>query len=280
MRPILLRYDEVHLVGPSITGGKGWNFARLDRYGFPVPRGGVLSAEVYHAIAARPSVSGLVGDLAGVPAAEADRETVRRRLAAVRKAFEQENLPEEAVVQLDDFLTDEGLAAVPLAVRSSASAEDEASSSFAGIHESVLNVTGLEAIRDAIRRCYASLWTPQALAYRRHRQIADADFGCAVLICQMVASPGGISPRAAGVAFSCDPQTGRRDLVAINAAPGLGDALMRGSLSPAAVYRPPFRDALADRATARRLHRPAAGPDRRSGARAGAARRARPLGAG
>src|SRR5262245_26850073 len=150
MRPIFLRYGEVHSLGPAVTGGKGWNLARLDRYGFPVPRGGVLSAEVYRAIVARPAVSGLCGDLAGVPAAEAESETVRRQLTALREAFEQEDLPEEALAQLDDFLTDEGLAAVPLAVRSSASAEDGASASFAGIHDSVLNVTGLEAILDAI----------------------------------------------------------------------------------------------------------------------------------
>jgi pyruvate,water dikinase len=82
----LLTYAEAHAAGPTIAGGKGWNLARLDRYGFPVPRGGVLSAEVYHAIVARPSVTEMIGELARGPAEEIDSEVVRGQLLAVREA--------------------------------------------------------------------------------------------------------------------------------------------------------------------------------------------------
>jgi pyruvate,water dikinase len=232
MGRILLTYAEAQAAGPKVAGGKGWNLGRLNRYGFPVPRGGVLSTEVYHEIIARPGVSRLIEALECPTAEAVETESVCQRLEAIREAYEQAMLPEEAVVQLDNFLRQEDLDTTSVAVRSSAAAEDGAAASFAGIHESVLNVTGVEAILSAVRRCFASLWTPRALAYRRRLGIADSDCGCAAVICQMIASPGGGPPRAAGVVFSCDPRTGRQDLVVINAAPGLGDALVRGAVSP------------------------------------------------
>ncbi len=74
-------------------------------------------------------------------------------------------------------------------------------------------MTGRQAILQAIKGCYASLWTPHALAYRRKMGLADEAVACAVLICAMIIGPGHLPPIAAGVAFSCDPRTGQRDRV-------------------------------------------------------------------
>src|SRR5262249_42931702 len=134
--------------------------------------------------------------------------------------------------RLRSFLEDAGLADRPLAVRSSATAEDGAAASFAGIHRSVLNVRGIEATLAAVKGCYASLWTPQALAYRRRFGLSADEVACAVVVCAMVAQPDGSPPRSAGGAFSCDPRTGNRCQVVINAGRGLGDAVVAGAVNP------------------------------------------------
>jgi phosphoenolpyruvate synthase/pyruvate phosphate dikinase len=86
-------------------------------------------------------------------------------------------------------------------VRSSATAEDSAAASFAGVHASFLGVKGLEGVLRAIRGCYASLWTPRAVAYRRHQGLADDAVDCAVVICALVTGPEQSPPVAAGWPF-------------------------------------------------------------------------------
>ena len=165
------------MAGPAVCGGKGYNLARLARYGFRVPRGGVLPV--------------------GAP------------LSAIRAGIERL-----------------GLIHAKVAVRSSATAEDSARASFAGIHRSFLNVSGIDAIEQAAQGCIDSLQTPEAIAYRRRMGFRDEEVRCAVVICEMVEA------RAAGVAFSCDPAGGRRDLIVIDAAEGLGDAVVSGRVNP------------------------------------------------
>lgn len=85
-----------------------------------------------------------------------------------------------------------------MAVRSSASAEDSGKASFAGIHDSFLNVTGIDNIFSAVKECYASLWTPRAVAYRRKMNVSDEEMSQAVVIMEMVEAG------TAGVAFTCE----------------------------------------------------------------------------
>lgn len=113
--------------------------------------------------------------------------------------------------------------ATPLAVRSSAPMEDSCHASFAGIHHSELNVVGLDAVAAALKLVRASRWTPQAVAYRERLEIPDT--GMAAVIMPMLPA------LAAGVAFSCDPASGRDDQVVINAVPGLADALVSGRMN-------------------------------------------------
>lgn len=179
----LLSWQEAFEAGPSVCGGKAYNLARLARYGFRVPRGGVLPA--------------------GAP------------IAAIGPA-----------------LTQLGLHNTPVAVRSSATAEDSARASFAGIHRSLLYVLGPQAVEQAAQGCIDSLQTPEARSYRRRMGFADEDVRCAVVVCEMV------NAVCAGVAFSCDPTNGRRDLILIDAAKGLGDKLVQGAVNPVrAIWR-------------------------------------------
>ena len=230
----LLSYAEAVTAGPTIVGGKGWNLGRLARYGFTVPEGAVLAAEAYREHLTGAGIEAHLAAVAEVPATAADAPETIAHLDAIRAAIMGTPLSTSVVEAVRDFLDQHGLGDRPVAVRSSATAEDSAEASFAGIHESVLNVVGLDAALDAIRQCYASLWTPRAVAYRRRLSLPDDAVGCAMVLCAMVGRAGepDAAPVAAGVAFSADPRTGRRDLIVVNAAPGLGEALVDGQVEP------------------------------------------------
>ena len=226
-----LTWEQAFDAGAAVVGGKGWNLARLARYGFAVPPGGVVPASVYAGLFRTPDVAALAAPLASAAADDVGRPDVQARLAALRDLVVRTGLPPAARAELGRFLECTGLADRPLAVRSSAAAEDGARAAFAGIHESYLGVTGLDAVGSAVSRCFASLWTPQAVAYRRRSGVADDATPCAVVICELVGDPQA-GPAAAGVAFSCDPVTGERQVVTIELAAGPGDAVVRGSVAP------------------------------------------------
>jgi pyruvate,water dikinase len=223
----VLGWQQAAAAGARVCGGKGWNLGRLQRYGFHVPAGGVLVAGAYTRFMAAGVLPSLEAAVADVPATAATDPAVEGRLAILSAAVACTELPADVQASVRCFLNEAGLAGVRLAVRSSATTEDGAAASFAGIHHSVLNVSGAEQVLQAIKACYASLWTPAALAYRRRQGLADQDVACAVVLCAMVGAGDG-PPQAAGVAFSCDPRTGRRDLLTISAGPGLGADLAGG----------------------------------------------------
>lgn len=223
--------------GPGVCGGKGYNLARLHRYGFRVPRGGVIAADLYRRV-----LAGLPAPpqktVAGATADQAADAQILAALEEVRLAFDTRDCFSVIEATMAPFLRDAGLIWSNLAVRSSATAEDSARASFAGIHQSRLNVRGQSDVARAVAACYGSLWTPQALAYRRRMGYRDEEVLCAVVLCEMVVAPGTDAPRAAGVGFTADPLTGRRDLLVIDAGPGLGAAVVSGRLDPQRiVYR-------------------------------------------
>lgn len=192
----VLDWRDAYLAGPLICGGKGWNLARLHHDGFTIPRGFVLSAGVY-----------------------------RQIKQSSAEAWQQAALPEACLVAIERTLRELNLLDRPLAVRSSATVEDGASASFAGIHESYLNVRGMEQIEKAVLRCYASLWSERATSYRKKMQIDDKHIACAVVIQEL------IEAEAAGIAFTCDPATGRSDVITISANFGYGESVVSGAAS-------------------------------------------------
>jgi pyruvate,water dikinase len=118
------------------------------------------------------------------------------------------------------------LGADAVAVRSSATAEDLPGHSFAGQYETILGVTSLEACLDAIRRCWASLWTERAYEYRKRNGIEHEQVEMAVIVQQQIA------PEAAGVVFTLDPVTGSPSRIVIEACAGLGERLVSGRVRP------------------------------------------------
>ena len=210
--PILLDFATAAAAGPALAGGKGAHLGFLARYGLPVPDGFVISTAALEQV--------MDEELAMVARQAGDDS---RALADFRSRLEAMPLPTDLAAALADEIKRRGWENIPLAVRSSAPMEDSARASFAGIHHSELNVVGLDAIAAAVKRVWASLWTPRAVAYRRRLEIAEA--GMAVVIMPM------LSAVAAGVAFSCDPVSGRDDRVVINAVAGLADTLVSGQVS-------------------------------------------------
>ncbi|HJV26542.1 MAG TPA: PEP/pyruvate-binding domain-containing protein [Aromatoleum sp.] len=205
---LILDFAAAAEAGPAVAGGKGAQLGRLMRYGFPVPDGFVIST-----FAARFAMAG-EGDAAR--AAGDDPHA----LAAVRARIESASLPPGLKDVLHAELRRRGWEEVALAVRSSAPMEDSGRASFAGIYRSELDVLGFDAVAAAVKAVWASLWTPQAVAYRGRVGVAEA--AMAVVVMPMVKAIAG------GVAFSCEPTSGRDDQVAINAVAGLADGLVAG----------------------------------------------------
>ncbi|MBM7775398.1 pyruvate,water dikinase [Actinokineospora baliensis] len=182
------------------VGGKGAALARMARAGLPVPPGFHVTTAAYRAF--------LFPDTRlGDPA-----------------AFIRSAMPPSVARAVADAYS--GLGAGAVAVRSSATAEDLDDLSFAGQHDSFLGVVGTEALLDAVRRCWASLWTDRAVAYRARHGVPEDGLALAVVVQRMVRAT------AAGVLFTANPLTGDPGETVVNAAWGLGDSVAGGRVTP------------------------------------------------
>ena len=205
------------------AGGKGINLARLTRAGFIVPPGFIISTDAY-----REFVNAnrwLPAILSGAEDAPAEDATALERVSAqIRVGFSAGKLPEElesavrtAYREFEDR---------PVAVRSSATAEDLPDLSFAGQQDTYLNVIGAEQLLEAVVNCWSSLWTARAIGYRIRNGINHSEAALAVIVQEMV--PG----EASGVLFTANPLTGLRSESVIDATLGLGEALVAGQVEP------------------------------------------------
>ena len=209
----------------GVAGGKGANLGELLRVeGVRVPPGFCVTTRAFtRVLADEPSVGALLAELAGVDAR--DREGLAARAGALRDAVEALPVPDDLTGAIGDALAGLG-PDTPVAVRSSATAEDLPGASFAGQQDSFLGVVGVEEVAEHVRRCWASLYTDRAVAYRARAGIDQAAVRMAVVVQPMVEA------RAAGVLFTADPTTGNRYVAAVEAVPGLGEALVAGRVTP------------------------------------------------
>lgn len=212
------------------VGGKALNLGRLAAADFPVPLGFCLTTAGYlkaapaelEAIAARLDGVGLDGvgpDGGGL--ADEERNGLAQR---AREAVVAAPVPPDVEAAIREVYA--ALGSGPAAVRSSATAEDLPFASFAGQQDSFMDVVGADAVVDAVRRCWASLWTDRAVAYRTANGISHREVGLAVVVQQM-ADAG-----TAGVLFTANPVTGTRTQTVIDASPGPGQAVVSGSVNP------------------------------------------------
>jgi rifampicin phosphotransferase len=222
---IVLPFAAIDRSSVAVAGGKAANLGELTQAGFPVPPGFCVTTQAYTLVAEEAGLEPLLAKLA---AARADDIINLAAVAAKARARLLANpVPERVAEAIRKAYGElEHDAAVPVAVRSSATAEDLPFASFAGQQETYLNIIGLEALLDAVRRCWASLWTDRAVSYRASLGIDPRVVHLAVAVELLV------DAAVAGVLFTADPLTGRRRQAVIDASPGLGEAVVSGAVNP------------------------------------------------
>jgi phosphohistidine swiveling domain-containing protein len=213
-------FDQLGSSDIDQAGGKGANLGELTRAGLPVPAGFVVTTDAYRGYVAEHHLQDKITALAAV---KDDPAGYDEASAQIRALFSAE-LSESLRIQIAGAYATLGEEA-PVAVRSSATAEDLPEASFAGQQDTYLNVRGLEDLLVAVRDCWASLWTGRAMAYRARQSIDPANVSLAVVVQQMV------DAESAGVMFTANPSNGHRDETVISAAWGLGESVVSGSVN-------------------------------------------------
>jgi pyruvate,water dikinase len=199
-----------------LSGGKGANLARSAK-ALPVPEGVIVTSRAYRAF-----IAPIQDEIREILRTRRDHAAQSARLSAL---ILRQPLPDGLEEAIETALRAENLSAAKLAVRSSGTLEDLPGAAFAGQHDSFLGLSGLPAILEAVRRCYASLWNERVLPYRERLGVPHLEASMAVVLQRMVDVS---ADEAAGVAFSVDPVRGNLQEVLIDAAFGLGESVVAG----------------------------------------------------
>lgn len=204
------------------VGGKGANLLELAAQGFPVPDGFIVTTGAYQEFLQRQNLGEKLNECVSID--PDDTEAVEEATTAVEEILTTTNCPSsirrsiaDAYSQLDSEC--------PVAVRSSATAEDLPDASFAGQLETYLNIQGVDSVIAHVQKCWASLFTERAILYRAEQGYDVTDLGIAVVVQQM------IDADKSGVLFSAHPVTGEDETI-IEASWGLGESVVGGDVSP------------------------------------------------
>ena len=201
----------------DVAGGKGANLGELVRAGLPVPPGFIVTTEAYRAYVQANGLSEQVLDLATGPEPDAAADQIR-------PLFTNGVIPDPLRAEVTAAYR--ALGQPPVAVRSSATAEDLADASFAGQQDTYLNVRGEDALLSAVQRCWASLWTARAIAYRARQGIDPSDRQPSRSLSRRWSTP-----TPPGCMFTANPTSGRRQEAVIAAAWGLGESVVGGTVN-------------------------------------------------
>lgn len=212
----------------ALVGGKGANLGELVGAGLPVPRAFCVTTEAYRSfLEASGLLSEILASLEGLDyESHADIES---RASAVRERLMAAEVPEaieQAVLAAYNGLERELQPGVPVSVRSSATAEDLPGTSFAGQQDTYLHVSGGEQVMAHVKRCWASLWTNRAIAYRHRQGFDHADVLLAVVVQEMFPS------EVSGILFTANPVTSNPQEMFLNSSWGLGEAVVSGQVDP------------------------------------------------
>ena len=226
--PWVLRFDELVATDVPRVGGKNASLGEMIRElagaGVPVPPGFATTAHAYRAFVAENRLGPVIAR--EIAALHAGTRAPRDVGAAIRAAFRAGRLPDPMRATVLEAYR--ALGAPAVAVRSSATAEDLPAASFAGQQESILNVQGEEDLLASVVRCLASLFTDRAIAYREANGFDHATIALSVGVQRMVRADAG----SAGVMFTIDTESGFPQAVLINAAWGLGESVVKGTVDP------------------------------------------------
>jgi len=231
-------FDQLSIDDVPIVGGKNASLGEMIRQlgpqGVRIPDGFATTAAAYRSFLRATALDARIREtLDGLDTGDID--DLRRRGGRVRHAILEARIPNdlsEAILAAYERLSREAGGPVDVAVRSSATAEDLPDASFAGQQETYLNVRGGTALLEACRRCFASLFTDRAISYRVDKGFDHFEIALSIGIQRMVRS----DLAASGVMFSLDTESGFADVVLINAAYGLGENVVQGSVNPDEIY--------------------------------------------
>lgn len=222
--------NELNKDSLSVAGGKGANLGVLIHAGLPVPPGFVVTVDAYRAHLEAANLKELIkAKLENI--AENDISAISEASECISSWIEESPMPskvqEEVKTAFESFSKNmSSHSNLSVAVRSSATAEDLPSASFAGQHETYLGIGGIDEIIRHIKKCWASLWSSQAISYRISMGFEHLKVDLAVIVQAM------INAEAAGVMFTANPVNGRRDEILISAGYGLGEAVVSGLITP------------------------------------------------
>ena len=221
----VLGLEETDKAQSALVGGKGANLGELSRIeGIRVPAGFCVTTDAFRRImTTAPGIEDQLDRLARLD--PGDREAIRTLSAQIRRTLAEVAIPDDLAAAITRSVTRLGGHAA-YAVRSSATAEDLPTASFAGQQDTYLNVGGLAAVLEHVSRCWASLFTERAVIYRLRNGFDHRKVQMAVVVQRMV------FPQAAGILFTADPVTSNRKVVSIEASFGLGEALVAGLVNP------------------------------------------------
>ncbi len=240
--PYTLPFANIRMADVALVGGKNASLGEMTQeltpLGVRIPEGFAITTEAYHEFLAMNNLQSRIEALLS----ELDRESYSNLHAIgenIRSEILKAVLPErvereitQAYRTLSKPAADEQSSAACVAVRSSATAEDLAGASFAGQLESYLNICGEKALLEAVRRCFASLYTDRVIKYREDRQFGHEQAAISVGVQRMVRSDKGSS----GVAFTLDPDSGFDNALLITGAWGLGENVVQGAVEPDEFY--------------------------------------------
>ncbi|MGZ6142494.1 MAG: PEP/pyruvate-binding domain-containing protein, partial [Myxococcales bacterium] len=227
--PLVAWFEEVRKDALPLVGGKCSSLGELIHAGVRVPPGFALTTEGYRSFM---SAAGIDREVASALASVdgGDLEALEKVSAGIRASIESHPFP----IELEDLVAERyrrlglrcGLPAVPVAVRSSATAEDLPGASFAGQQDTYLWIRGADEVLHHMRRCMSSLYTGRAIAYRRKQGIDDGDVAISVGVQKMAKA------YAAGVMFTIHPANGDRSVIVIDSNFGFGESVVSGEVTP------------------------------------------------
>ncbi|MBC1918441.1 phosphoenolpyruvate synthase [Listeria booriae] len=229
MNNYVLEFEKIDQTNKALVGGKGANLGECAKIsGVQVPTGFCLTTEAYQkAVSENEVLQALLHQLSAQKITNQDQ--ISKIGQSIRALIEEIEIPREIEAEITTNLAKIGFEQA-YAIRSSATAEDLPTASFAGQHDTYLNIIGKTEILKHIKKCWASLFTDRAIIYRIQNNFEHTDVQLSVVIQQMV------FPSASGILFTADPITGNRKTLSIDASFGLGEALVSGLVS-ADVYK-------------------------------------------
>lgn len=215
-----------------LVGGKGANLGEMTRAGLPVPSGYCVTADAYREFTAHVHVdiARLLNETRMDDADDVENKTAQLRALLIAQpmpqAIAEQILDAYAKLQNQVDRSKESSPAFPVAVRSSATAEDLPDASFAGQQDTYLNIRGEDELLEHVKKCWASLWTARAVTYRQKQGYEHDKVALAVVVQAMIES------EVAGILFTANPVNNRLDEMVLNASWGLGEAIVSGLVTP------------------------------------------------